>query len=125
MAEVSLHVAKQAGNTEIEGFEDEIDEQQFVSPSKSLPTYQVGFVPKNTLVNTKWTVKNVTDKEDSYNACHPDELCPGNILLCDSPSDLSLWLQRYVLGTTKKDGSKYPSKTLFVTVWIVLLHERK
>ena len=103
MAEVSSPVAKRrkrlslkrkskAGSTEIE---DEIDEERFVSPSKSLATYQVGFVPKNTSVNTKWAVKNFTDWKDSYNARHPDELCPEDILLCDSPSDLSLWLSLY------------------------------
>ena len=122
MAEVSSPIAKRrkrlslkrkskAGSTEIK---DEIDEERFVSPSKSLATYQVGFVPKNTSVNTKWSVKNFTDWKDSYNARHPDELCPEDILLCDSPSDLSLWLQRYVLGTRKKDGSKYPAKTIYL-----------
>ena len=32
--------------------------QRFVSPQKSIATYRLGFVPKNTSVNT---VKNITD----------------------------------------------------------------
>ena len=113
MAEVSSPAAKRqnrlslkrkskAGSTEIEELmneiDNEIDEERFVSLSRSLATYRVGFVPKNTSVNTKWAIQNFNDWKDSYNVCHPDEPCPDDILLCDNPSDLSLWLQKYVLG---------------------------
>ena len=62
--------------------------QQFVSPQKSIATYRLGFVPKNTSVNT---VKYFTDWKDSYNARHPDEASPGDVLLSNSSSDLSLF----------------------------------
>ena len=76
-------------------------EKRFVSP-KSLHTYQAGFVPKNTSVNTKWAVKNFIDWQTCYNSCHPKEPCPDDVLLSDNPVELSLWLQRYILGTRKK-----------------------
>ena len=85
-------------------------EKRFVSPKKSLHTYQAGFVPKNTSVNTKWAVKNFIDWQTCYNSRHPKEPCPDDVLLSDNPAELSLWLQRYILGTRKKDGASYPPK---------------
>ena len=85
-------------------------EKRFVSPKKSLHTYQV---PKNTSVNTKWAVKNFIDWQTYYNSCHPEEPCP-DVLLSNNPAELSLWLQRYILGTRKKDGTSYPPKTLYL-----------
>ena len=70
-------------------------EKRFVSPKKSLHTYQAGFVPKNTSVNTKWAVKNFIDWQTCYNSRHPKEPCPDDVLLSDNPAELSLWLEIY------------------------------
>ena len=87
------------------------DGERFVSPKKSLQVYQV---PKNTAVNTKWAVKNFIDWNSSCNDRHPEDPCPDDLLLSDNPTELSLWLQRHILGTRKKDGTSYPPKTLLL-----------
>ena len=79
--------------------------QRFVSPQKCLSSYQRAFV-------NKWAVTNFTDWKESYNVRHPEEKCPDDMLLSDDPRELSFWLQKYVLETRKKDGSKYPPKTI-------------
>ena len=56
-------------------------------------------------------MKYFIDLKNDYNLCHPDLQCPENILLSDNAND---WLQKYILGTRKKDGERYPPKTLFV-----------
>lgn len=87
---------------------------RFVSPTKSLEAYQRGYVPKNTEVNTQWAVRNFNEWQTDYNSRHPDQPCPEDILLSDSSKDLSYWLQKYVLGTRKKSGEKYPPKTVYL-----------
>ena len=77
---------------------------RFVSPSKSFETYQRGFVAKNTEVNTQWAVRNFQEWRMDYNSRHSEQPCPKGILLTDSSSELSFWLQKYVLGTRKKTG---------------------
>ena len=92
--------------------ESQASTSRFVSPTKSLDTYQRGHVPKNTEVNTQWAVRNFNEwQADSR---HPDQPCPEDILLSDSSKDLSYWLQKYVLGTRKKSGEKYPPKTVYL-----------
>uniref|UniRef100_A0A1X7TZ09 DUF3504 domain-containing protein n=1 Tax=Amphimedon queenslandica TaxID=400682 RepID=A0A1X7TZ09_AMPQE len=90
------------------------DGERFVSPKKPLQTYQGGFIPKNTAVNMKRAVKNFINWKASYNGRHPEDPCPDDVLLSDNPTELSLWLQRYILGTRKKDGTSYPPKTLYL-----------
>jgi hypothetical protein len=107
-------LAKESQAVEVNDENDEneppmADQQRFVSPDKSLSSYQSGFIPKNTQCNNKWAVKNFEDWKESYNARHPEDRCLDGVLLF---SEASLWLQRYILGTRKKDGTKYPPKTL-------------
>ena len=83
---------------------------RFVSPTKSLETYQRGHMPKNTEANTQLAVCNFNEWQSDYNSCHPDQPCPQDILLSDSSKDQSYWLQKYVLGTRKKSGKKCPLK---------------
>ena len=45
---------------------------------------------------------------------HPEKPCPDEILLTDNPNDLAFWLQRYALSTRKKNGEKYPPKTVYL-----------
>ena len=87
---------------------------RFVSPSKSLADYQQGYVPKNTEVNTQWALRNYDEWRKDYNSRHPENPCPEDLLLSGSTSDVSFWLQKYVLGTRKKDGQQYPPKTLYL-----------
>ena len=94
-----------------DGEPTELNFTRFESPEKSLESYQRGFVPKNTEVNTKWAVRNFMSE---YNSHHSDKPCSEDILLTDSSSDLSYWLQKYVLGTTKKGGQCYPPKTVYL-----------
>ena len=94
--------------------ESQASTSRFVSPTKSLETYQRGHMPKNTEVNTQWAVRNFNDWQSDYNSRHPDQPCPEGILLSDSAQDLSYWLQKYVLGTRKKTGEKYPPKTVYL-----------
>ena len=94
--------------------ESQASTSRFISPTKSLDTYQRGHVPKNTEVNTQWAVANFNEWQADYNSRHPDQPCPEDILLSDSSKDLSYWLQKYVLGTRKKSGEKYPPKTVYL-----------
>ena len=87
---------------------------RFYSPSKSLESYQKGFVPKNTQVNTQWALRNFTEWMRDYNSHHPDDPCCDDILLSSNSSELSYWLQKYVLGTRKQNGERYPPKTIYL-----------
>ena len=97
-----------------DGEPTELNFTRFESPEKSLESYQRGFVPKNTEVNTKWAVRNFNEWMSEYNSRHSDKPCPEDILITDSSSDLSYWLQKYVLGTRKKGGQCYPPKTVYL-----------
>ena len=94
--------------------DSEVNASRFVSPSKSLESYQRGFVPKNTEVNTQWAVRNFNNWSADYKSSPPEQPCPEGILLSDSSSELSFWLQKYVLGTRKKSGEKCPPKTVYL-----------
>ena len=85
---------------------------RFKSPKKDLETYQQRYCPENTKINTRWAVKNFEDWAASHNQRHSDNLCPHGVLLSDNAEELSMWLQRYVLGTRKTNGDKYPPRTL-------------
>ena len=87
-------------------------DSRFQSPQKALETYQKRFCPENTQINTRWAVKNFEDWAASYNMRHPKDMCPPGVLLSDDGEELSTWLQRYVLGTRKTSGEKYPPRTL-------------
>ena len=69
-------------------------------------------MPKNTEVSTQWAINNFDQWRVDYNSRHPEYPCPDGTLLSDSSSDLSFWLQKYILGTRKKNGEQYPPKTL-------------
>ena len=49
---------------------------------------------------------------------------PDDLILSDNPTELSLWLQRYILGMRKKDGTSYPPKTLYL-LWCGLYRYMK
>ena len=90
------------------------EDARFCSPPKNLDEYQKPFCPENTKVNTRWAVKNFTDWQLDYNRRHAEDRCPDGILLTDSARDLALWLQKYTVSTRKKDGQKYPPKTVYL-----------
>ena len=89
------------------------EDSRCVDPSKSLESYQRGYVPKNTDVNTSWAVRNFEDWKRAYNERHPESPCPDEVLFTDNADILSHWLQKYALGTRKKNGEKYPPKTVY------------
>ena len=88
------------------------DNSRFESPKKPLETYQKRFCPENTKVNTCWAVKNFEEWAACYNKRHPENLCPPGVLLSDDANEVSTWLQKYLLGTRKTSGEKYPPRTL-------------
>lgn len=95
---------------------------RFVSPKKSLESYQNGFIPKNTEINTLWAVRNFNEWMTEYNASHADDPCPQDILLTDNPSHLSFWLQKF--RNTQEKRWKISSKDyLLATVWFKPLYE--
>jgi hypothetical protein len=60
-------LAKESQAVEVNDENDEneppmADQQRFVSPDKSLSSYQSGFIPKNTQCNNKLAVKNFEGK---------------------------------------------------------------
>ena len=89
------------------------EDTRFCSPGKSMEEYEKPFCPGNTKVNTRWALKNFNDWRIEYNRRHADDPCPDGILLVDDASVLAPWLQKYVVSTRKKDGEKYPPKTLY------------
>ena len=86
---------------------------RFVSPKKDLESYQKGYIPKNNSINTFWVTRNFKDWVVAYNSHHPESPCPEDILLTDNAKDISFWLQKFIMGTRKKNGEKYPPKTLY------------
>ena len=88
------------------------EDSRFVSPSKKLESYQRGYVPKNTDVNTSWAVRNFEDWKRAYNERHPESPCPDEVLFTGNVDILSHWMQKYALGTRKKNREKYPPKTV-------------
>ena len=90
------------------------EERRFVSPINKLETYQKSYCPENMKVNTCWAVNNFGEWRREYNLRHPEKPCPDEILLTDNPNDLAFWLQRYALSTRKKNGEKYPTKTVYL-----------
>ena len=85
---------------------------RFVHPSKSLESYQCGFVPKNTEVNTLRAVRNFQEWRTDYNSCDPEQPCLEGVVQTASLSELSFCLQKYALGTRKKTGEQYLPKSL-------------
>lgn len=98
---------------------------RFNSPEKSLQTYQQRFIPENTKVNTRWAVKKFQDWAANYNERHLNETCPDGVLLCDDASQLSMWLQRYVISTKKKTGEPYPLRTIHLLLSGLQRHRRE
>ena len=82
-------------------------------------------MPENTKVNTRWAVRNFDDWVASYNLQHREEPCPDGILLCDDASELSRWLQKYILSTRKKTGEKYPPRTIHLLLSGLQRHMRE
>ena len=93
---------------------------RFVSPKKDLESYQKGYNPKKTSINTSWATRNFKDWVLACNSRHPENPCPEDILLTDNAKDLSFWLQKFIMGTRKKKREKYPPKTLyFILCWLI------
>ena len=65
-------------------------------------------------MNTRWAVKSFDDWAVAYNRPNLESPCPNNVLLCNSSSVLAVWLQKYVLSIRKKNGEKYPPKTIYL-----------
>ena len=78
-------------------------------------------------INTRWAVKNFEEWAACHNKCHPENLCPPGVLLSDDADEVSTWLQKYVLGTRKTSGEKYPPRTLHMLLSGLqrYMHEQK
>ena len=83
-------------------------------------------VPKNTKVNTKWTMKNFTDWVFDYNMRHPhEEQCPKIVLNSSCPTeDLNKCLSVFIVETRNHDGQPYPPKTIHCILCGILRHMR-
>ena len=46
------------------------------------------------------------------NSINPDDEVPKDVLTCGDAVTLNRWLSLFVIEVRKKDGSKYPSKTI-------------
>ena len=103
----------------------ETQEKRFVTPEKDLQTYQKSFCPENTKVNTRWALNNFAEWQKDCNERHPEDTCPDGVLLTDDRKVLALWLQRYALSTRKKNGEKYPPKTIYLLLCGLQRHMRE
>ena len=52
-------------------------------------------------------------------------MCPPGVLLSDDAEELSMSLQRYVVGTRKTSGEKYPPRTLHMLLSGLQRHMRE
>ena len=57
-------------------------------------------------------------------ASEPEGLVPANLLTSKDPQILCKWLTLFIAEVTKKDGSLYPPKTLYLLVTGLLRYMR-
>ena len=71
-------------------------------------------IPKNSALNSKWAMHNLSEWLAHHNKRHPESPCPPETVSSSFPKDvLSIWLPVFVLETRNQRGKKYPPKTLY------------
>lgn len=89
-------------------------------------------VPRNTRFNTKWTIKifeewqasrsNKTGTNDKGGDGHDGEFDYGIVddltvpLAHMSPNSVSFWLSKFICEVVKRDGQRYPAKSVYLMV---------
>ena len=86
----------------------------------------VKFVPENTAKSTKWALTNFTDWSRCRRERFSDtsEHVPDGLLSSGDSSELCKWLSLFTAETRKKDGSKYPPKSIYILLTGLLRHMR-
>ena len=89
---------------------------------ESMSTYSM---PKNSALNSKWAINNLTDWVADHNLRHPDSLCPQDLLspFC-SIENLNKWLPVFVTETRNQQGEPYPPKTIYILLCGILREMR-
>ncbi len=86
------------------------------------------YVPKNTATSTKWALGNFSSWRDSRNkrfSTDASKVVPDHLLeSTEDPATICKWLTLYIAETRKKDGTKYPPKTIYSLLSGLLRHTR-
>ena len=85
------------------------------------------YVPKNTDSSTRWALANFLSWRDNRNSTfsdNPSEQVPQDLLVSNDAAEISKWFTYHVAETRKKDGSEYPSKTIYLLLTGLLRHMR-
>ena len=85
------------------------------------------YVLKNTESSTKWALSNFMEWKKSRNARfngEPEKQVPESLLSSTDDKILSKWLSLYAAETRKRDGTQYPSKTVYLLLSGILRHMR-
>ena len=89
----------------------------YTCSDQQLKNFSEGFVPDNTKANTEWSVCVFNEWAAWRRTARADDAVPRNILFsCDAVA-LNKWLSLFIVEARKKDGSRYPSKTLTLLLW--------
>ena len=83
-----------------------------VTDDNKLATISKGFVPDTTKSNTSWALRTFHSWHEWRNGIHPDDEVPEDVLTCGDAATLNRWLSLFVIEARKKDGSRYPFKTI-------------
>ena len=86
-------------------FSFDLDDDDFEQLSR-------GFVPENTAADTQKYLKLFQDWVEERNSRFPEHKVLENILLSDDLRELCKWLCRFCTEIRKKDGSRYPPRTI-------------
>ena len=74
--------------------------------------YSKSFKAKNTEMNTTWAVKSFESWRQWRNQHNLSNPVPDNLLICNDTTLLNKWISYYVVETRKKDGERFPSKSI-------------
>ena len=92
--------------------------------SETLLSMSKGYIPSNTLNNTKLAIIgwNWLEKRNSRAAAFGKDGCPVALLSSTDHSDLSSGISLFTSETAHTDGSLYPAKTLYQLLCGLLLY---
>ena len=85
---------------------------QFASDDDDFEELSRGYVPQNTSADTQKCLKLFNEWAEERNKRFPQQKVPQNIILSDNLGDLCQWLCRFSTKIRKKDGTRYPPRTI-------------
>ena len=81
---------------------------------ETVESFACASIPKNSALNNKWAMRNLSEWLADHNERHLESPCPPEIVSSSCPKNvLSKWLPVFVLETRNQCGEKYPPKTLY------------